>query len=49
MKLSEKLPMDIMSTLKLFPAPSRSSASSNTSGRYLVDMSSLGEVPDVRS
>ena len=49
MKLSVKLPMDIMSTLTSSPAPSRTSMSSKTPGRDLEDMWSLEEVPDVGS
>ena len=49
MKLSVKLPMDIMSTLTSSPVPSRTSMSSKTPGRDLEDRWSLDEVPDVRS
>ena len=49
MKLSIKLPMDIMSTLTSSPAPSRTSTSSKTPGRDLEDRWSLDEVPDVGS
>ena len=49
MKLSVKLPRDIMSTLTRSPDPSRTSTSSKTSGRDLEDSWSLGEVPDVGS
>ena len=49
MKLSEKLPMDIMSTLTSSPAPSRTSMSSKTPGTDLEDRCSLDEVLDVGS
>ena len=49
MKLSVKLPMDIMSPLTASPAPSRTSKSSKTPGRDLEDRWSLDEVPDVGS
>ena len=46
MKLSEKLPGDIMSTLTPSPAPSRTSMSSKTPERDLEDWWSLDEVLD---
>ena len=49
MKLSEKLPRDIMTILIPFPAPSRTSLSFKTSGRDLEDRWCLDEVPDVGS
>ena len=49
MKLSGKLPGDIMSALTPSPAPSRTSMSSKTPGRDLEDRCSLGKVPDVGS
>ena len=48
MKLSEKLPRDIMSILTPSPAPSRT-FSSKTPGRDLEDGWSLDGVPDVGS
>ena len=47
MKLSVKLPMDIMSTL--ISSPSRTSTSSKTPGRDFEERWSLDEVPDVGS
>ena len=49
MKLSGKLPRDIMSTQMPSPAPSRTSLSSKTPGRDFEDRWSLDEVPDVGS
>ena len=49
MKLSVKLPMDIMSTLTPSPAPSRTAMSSKTPGRDLADRWRLDEVLDVLS
>ena len=49
MKLSGKLPMDIMNILTPSLAPSRTSMSSMTPGRNLDDRWSLDEVPDVGS
>ena len=49
MKLSVKLPMDIMITLTPSPAPSRPSMSSKTPGRDLEDRWRLDEVFDVGS
>ena len=49
MKLSIKFPMDFMITLTPSPAPSRTSTSSKTPGRYLEDRWSPDEDPDVGS
>ena len=49
MKLSVKLPWDILSTMTPSPAPSRTSTSSKTPGRDFEDRWSLDEVPDVGS
>ena len=49
MKLSEKLPMDVLSALTPSQAPSRTSTFSKTPGRDLEDRWSLDEVPDVGS
>ena len=49
MKLSEKLPRDIMIILTPSPAQSRTALSSKTSGRDLEDRWILDEVPDVGS
>ena len=49
MKLSAKLPRDIMSILAPSPAPSRTFSSSKTPERDLEDGWSLDGVPDVGS
>ena len=48
-KLSVKLPWGYLSTLTPSSAPSRTSLSSMTAGRYFEEMKSLDKVPDVRS
>ena len=49
MKLSVKLPWDILVTLTPYLASSRTSLSSKTPGRDLEEMKSLDKVPDVKS
>ena len=49
MKLSVKLPWDILSTQTPPPSPSRTSLSSKTTGRDLDDRWSLDELHDVGS